>query len=134
MSALPFDAAIIAPCRMNCGFCSAHLRPKKRCPGCNAGGGDLPKYCAACRLRLCAERTSSFCVDCAGFPCARLRRLDKRYRTRYGMSEIENLECIRDHGIERFLETERGRWVADGSVLCVHDRRRYPLPGRESHP
>ncbi len=110
---------------MNCGVCSAHLRPKKRCPGCNGAGQDLPKHCATCRMRLCAERTGRFCYDCAGFPCARLRRLDKRYRARYGMSEIENLECIRDHGLDRFLENEHARWVSEKGVLCVHDRKLY---------
>ncbi len=76
-------------------------------------------------MRLCTERTGPFCYDCADFPCDRLRHLDKRYRTRYGMSEIENLEYIRDHGIERFLENERARWVSERGVLCVHDRRWY---------
>ena len=127
----PFDPSLIAPCGMNCGLCSARLRPKNRCPGCNAGGEGLPKYCATCRMRLCEERTGPYCFDCPGFPCARLRRLDRRYRTRYGMSEIENLECIRDHGSEEFLGNECERWVTGGSVLCVHNRRRYPLPGSE---
>lgn len=134
MSAPPFDASVIAPCGMNCGVCSGHLRPKQRCPGCNAGGEGLPAYCATCRMRLCEERTGPFCFDCAGFPCARLRRLDRRYRARYGMSEIENLACIRDHGIERFLENEHARWVSEEGVFCVHNRKRYPLPGSERHP
>jgi hypothetical protein len=122
----PFlNETLIAPCGMNCGVCRAYLRPKKRCSGCNAGGEDLPTYCAACRMRLCTKRTGRFCHDCAGFPCARLKRLDRRYRARYGMSEVENLECIRDHGIERFLENERERWVSEEGVLCVHDKNYY---------
>jgi len=83
-------------------------------------------------MRLCIERTGPFCYDCAEFPCDRLRHLDERYRTRYGMSEIENLEYIRDHRLEQFLEHERGRWVSDQGVLCVHDRRYYPPGHREA--
>jgi hypothetical protein len=45
------------------------------------------------------------------------------------MSEVENLECIRDHGIDRFLEREHRRWVSRQGVLCVHDRRYYPRRG-----
>ena len=77
-------------------------------------------------MRLCTERTGRFCYDCAGFPCDRLKHLDKRYRTRYGMSEIENLEYIRDSGLDAFLEKEQSRWVSERGVLCVHDRRYYP--------
>ncbi|HTY52562.1 MAG TPA: hypothetical protein VMB35_05160 [Methanomicrobiales archaeon] len=41
------------------------------------------------------------------------------------MSEIDNLLFIRDRGLEKFLEEERGRWVSDAGVLCVHDRKYY---------
>ena len=120
-----FDETLIAPCGMNCGVCRAYLRPKNPCHGCRDAEQNLPKSRVNCRMRLCTERTGPFCYDCAEFPCDRLRHLDRRYRTRYGMSEIENLEYIRDHGIERFLENERARWVSERGVLCVHDRRWY---------
>jgi hypothetical protein len=125
MDAPRFDETLVAPCGMNCGVCRAYLRPKHPCRGCADAEQNLPKSRENCRMRLCTERTGRFCYDCAGFPCDRLKHLDRRYRTRYGMSEIENLECIRDHGIERFLENERARWVSDRGVLCVHDRRYY---------
>jgi hypothetical protein len=61
-----------------------------------------------------------------------LKRLDTRYRTRYGISEIENLQEIRDIGLVKFLEKERMRWVSDNGVLCVHDKKYYPIPGEGS--
>lgn len=131
MSAPPFDASVIAPCGMNCGVCSGHLRPKKRCPGCNAGGSDLPTYCATCRMRLCEGRPGRFCFDCADFSCDRLRHQDHRYRARYGMSEVENLEYIRENGLEVFLQDELRRWISDCGVLCVHDGRWYGGRGTE---
>ena len=120
-----FDETLIAPCGMNCGVCRAYLRPKNPCHGCRDAEQNLPKSRVNCRMRLCTQRTGRFCYDCAVFPCDRLKHLDTRYRTRYGMSEVENLVYIRDHGIERFLENERARWVSDRGVLCVHDRRWY---------
>ncbi len=132
MEPSPFEPELIAPCGMNCGVCRAYLRSRNPCRGC--GEAPLPKSRANCRMRLCENRTGRFCYDCVDFPCDRLKHLDRRYRARYGMSEIENLECIRDHGMERFLESERERWVADGCVFCVHDTNYYPIRGGERSP
>jgi hypothetical protein len=41
------------------------------------------------------------------------------------MSEIENLEMIRDMGIDHFLEQEEKRWVNSEGTYCVHDKKRY---------
>jgi hypothetical protein len=119
------ESTMIAPCGMNCGLCIGHLREKNRCPGCNGDDADKPKYCVACRIRHCVEIgecKQKFCFKCAKFPCARLRQLDKRYRTRYGMSMIENLESIREFGLERFVAREKDRWKCPecGGVICVH--------------
>jgi hypothetical protein len=117
--------AMIAPCGMDCGICSGHLREKGACAGCRSDDPGMPKSCLVCRIRNCetiAASESGFCFECAGFPCARLRQLDKRYRTRYRMSMIENLERIRDDGLEEFVASERERWkcLACGGVVCVH--------------
>ena len=63
-----------------------------------------------------------YCFGCDGFPCARLNHLDKRYRTRYGMSMIGNLEDIRESGIRQFIRNEKERWSCPecGELLCVH--------------
>lgn len=118
-------AALIAPCGMNCGLCSGRLRAKDSCGGCRGGEGALPTYCDTCIIRNCdtiAASESGFCFECDKYPCARLRRLDKRYRTNYGMSMLENLERIREGGIEAFVAAERERWACPecGAVLCVH--------------
>ena len=118
-------STMIAPCGMNCGLCIGHLREKKRCLDCNGDDADKPKHCVVCRIRNCDEMASAeqkFCYVCAKFPCARLRQLDKRYRTKYGMSMIENLESIRQLGIEEFVTREKDRWTCPecGGVICVH--------------
>jgi hypothetical protein len=129
MTGSPFSPTSIAPCGMNCGVCRAYLREKNPCHGCTEADQNMPKTRVNCRLRVCDRRAGPFCCDCEEFPCKRLQHLDARYRVRYGMSEVENLECIRDHGLAAFLESERRRWVSDEGVLCVHDRQRYPVRG-----
>lgn len=110
---------MIAPCGMNCALCSGFLREKRICYGCRSSS-PKPAYCASCRIRNCAERAGEFCP--CGSPCRRLRDLDKRYRTRYGMSMLENLASIRDEGIDAFVLRERKRWECPRchGVLSVH--------------
>lgn len=121
----PIQAAMIAPCGMNCALCIGHLREKNRCPGCNHRE-DLIKAgsCRRCTIKLCEKQgvPNKFCFTCAQYPCRRLRDLDKRYRTRYGMSMLENLAFIRDFGIRRFIRQEKRRWACPGcgKTLSVH--------------
>lgn len=51
-----------------------------------------------------------------------MRQLDKRYRTRYGVSLIGNLREIESVGIRTFLVNESVRWHCPlcGAVLSVH--------------
>lgn len=110
---------------MNCGVCVYHLREKNSCPGC-LSGRIINKSCINCAIKLCKERKGDFCFDCDKFPCERLKRLDKRYKERYGMSEIDNLKTIKEKGIKALLKQEEKRWVGCDGILCVHDRKRYP--------
>ncbi|RPI97930.1 MAG: DUF3795 domain-containing protein [Spirochaetales bacterium] len=115
----------IAPCGMNCALCLAYLREKNTCPGCIGPDEGKSFSCVACRIKNCKQpksRNSRFCLACAQFPCARLKHLDKRYRTKYGMSMIENLENIRELGIKKFVAQEKIRWKCPecGGTICVH--------------
>jgi len=119
------SAALIAPCGMDCGLCIAHVRQRKPCAGCNSDGATKPPHCVTCTIKMCDQiegDAGAFCFDCAKFPCARLRQLDSRYRTKYGMSMVENLGQIQETGIEAFVATERRRWTCPGcgGLLCVH--------------
>ncbi len=119
------DTDLIAPCGMNCGICLGYLREKNHCSGCRDDGKSYPAYCVSCIIKNCAilnETESGFCYECSKFPCRRLKQLDKRYRTRYMMSMLENLEFIREKGIAEFMEKERIRWTCPGcgATLCVH--------------
>jgi len=115
---------LVAPCGMNCGICLHYLRHKNKCPGCFTGRKVNQKL-IKCGIRLCKERSGEYCFNCDKFPCERLKRLDKRYKERYGISEIENLEFIRDKGIDKFIEKERRKWQSSKGILCVHDKKYY---------
>lgn len=121
----PIQARMLAPCGINCAVCIGHLREKNRCPGCTdpREAAKLP-HCRRCHFLTCPEprRSRRFCFDCTRFPCRRLRQLDLRYRTRYRMSPIENLEAIRALGIRRFIAQEKVRWMCSGctATLSVH--------------
>ena len=73
-------------------------------------------------MEFLAKTESGFCYECEKYPCTRLKNLDKRYRTKYGMSMIENLDNIKKYGIKEFLEKEEIRWKCEkcGAGLCVH--------------
>jgi hypothetical protein len=117
--------SLVAPCGMNCGICMAYLREKNKCPGCRAADVKKPVTRVRCKIKTCKNfRTTSakFCFACGNFPCDRLKHLDKRYRTKYAMSMIENLENIKSAGVRKFLKNEDMRWTCsrcDGTI-CVH--------------
>lgn len=115
------EATMIAPCGMNCQICVAHQRSRKPCSGCNGDDATKPNHCVHCVIRHCPNRTG-FCYDCEKFPCKRMKDLDKRYRTKYGMSMLENLAYIQQNGLPAFLQMEGERRTCKqcGALLCIH--------------
>jgi len=124
---------LLAPCGMDCAVCSAYLAqahgiPKKRgaishCLGCRA----RPKQCACLkgRCRRLATGRVDYCFECPDYPCERLGRIDRRHRTTYGMSFLENLAVIRQHGAEAFVRFQQSRFGCPqcGGLRSVHNRK-----------
>lgn len=120
-----FDKFLIAPCGMNCGTCIAYLRDKNKCPGCRVYSADKAISIQRCIIPKCVhldKTESKFCYECEKYPCKRLKQLDKRYRSKYNTSFIENLTMIKEKGIGRFLvfESKRRTCRNCGSILSVH--------------
>ncbi|NLV50144.1 MAG: DUF3788 family protein [Clostridiales bacterium] len=125
------DEKMIAPCGMNCSLCIAYQFKqndlnkrgfhKKYCPGCIPRGENCMHMADACESL--AKGGIRFCFECESFPCKRLKALDKRYRTKYHMSMIENLNCINEFGMEEFLKQERDKWRCTecGATICCHN-------------
>lgn len=116
---------LIAPCGINCAVCIAYLRDKNPCPGCRADDAGKSKARLTCKMKTCPEiegKGNEYCYQCGEFPCKRLGKLDERYRKSYHMSLVENLEEIRDSGLENFLEKEKERWTCTrcGGTISVH--------------
>ncbi len=119
------DPLIIARCGIDCSLCRAYIRDHKPCPGCRGGDSNKSNACLTCVIRNCEEHTAGsheFCFSCAKYPCADLLHLDRRYRTRYGVGVIENLERIQTVGVRRFVAEEATKWSCSkcGSCLCMH--------------
>lgn len=120
--------ALIAPCGMNCGLCIAYTRDRNPCPGCRGDDSTKPKTRVICRIKTCGkleQGSAGFCFRCGTFPCERLKHLDKRYRTSYGMSMIDNLAQIQKFGVRGFMRNEQERWACPGCgrLLCVHKQQ-----------
>ncbi|RPH38053.1 DUF3795 domain-containing protein [bacterium] len=116
---------LIAPCGINCGICSAHLRERNPCPGCRGSDAGKPVTRLKCKMKTCGKShngRTKFCFQCHELPCESLEHLDKRYRTKYHMSPIENLRDIKEGGVSRFVEKERARWrcATCGGTVCGH--------------
>ena len=124
---IPID--LIAPCGMNCRLCLGYVRNVNTCPGClriNNIESDKSKYRCGCVIRSCDQLRntgSKYCSSkCTRFPCRRLKQLDKRYRAKYEMSMIDNLEAIEARGVRWFVRDQKKKWtcIKCGSLLCVH--------------
>ncbi|MBI5583346.1 MAG: DUF3795 domain-containing protein [Deltaproteobacteria bacterium] len=121
-----FRTTLIAPCGMDCRLCRAYGRDKRACPGCRGDDSTKAKTRITCPIKNCERIVPGkvrFCFHCDGFPCDRLGHLDKRYRTKYGMSMIDNLERIKKVGIRQFIRHEKEKWTCPecGGILCVHE-------------
>ena len=121
----------ISPCGMNCVVCIGFLRDKNKCPGCRSDWEINSKYIRKCIIRNCDQLKNNnwkFCSrKCENYPCKRLKSLDKRYKTKYGMSMLENLENIDKYGIRKFIDMEKKRWIMGHKIFCVHNRQYFNL-------
>ncbi len=126
------EEKLIAPCGMNCQLCIAYqfkeLDLNKQgfhrtyCPGCIPRGLHCTHMGHHCELLK--KGLVRFCSDCADFPCQRLKSLDRRYRTKYQMSMIDNLKFIDELGMSAFLEKEAKSWTCPkckDSMICCHN-------------
>lgn len=132
---------LIAPCGMDCGVCKRYLATIRgthkdkglpACAGCcpqNRQCAFIKKSCAQLR-----EKEISFCYECAGFPCRRLKTLDARYTSKYHTSLIANLREIQQMGLEAWLAEEEKKWRCTecGGTVSIHDAICYDCGHRRN--
>ena len=68
------------------------------------------------------ENGEDFCFTCPEYPCAKIKRLDKRYAKSYGLSVLENLHQLEVLGLDRFVDEQQRQWscAGCGAILCMH--------------
>lgn len=115
---------IVAPCGLICDLCLGFQREKNKCSGCT-GKGEKLSSCAKCIIVNCPEKNgdpTKLCYVCSKYPCKRLKALDKRYKTNYGESLIENFKKIEQSGLDGFILEAEKTWRCPGcgELLNVH--------------
>jgi hypothetical protein len=122
---------LIAPCGIDCRLCSAYLAWKNQskdkglnfpyCRGCRPQG----KECAFIKKRCekLYNEEIDYCWECELYPCGLIEHLDKRYRTHFRQSPIENLAFVKKHGLKKFLAAQRKKWACQKcrGMKCTHN-------------
>ncbi len=108
---------LIAPCVMDCALCANYQVNKygyykkgthrKGCIGCRPRGLSCIFMTNTCDS--IGQQQIEFCFECQHYPCVQLKRLDKRYRTKYHLSMIENLNQIKNEGLSSFIKHQE-KW------------------------
>jgi hypothetical protein len=136
MTQKSFSPELVAPCGMNCGVCKAYLayvhgvlRQRNKVTHC-AGCCPRAKNCyikRGCKTKKLTHGEIQSCSQCDVMPCEKLAHLDRRYRTRYGMSMVENLKTLKEKGMAEFLrlQAEKHTCPVCGDVVSVHDGKCY---------
>ncbi|MDD4831949.1 MAG: DUF3795 domain-containing protein [Bacilli bacterium] len=122
---------LIAPCGMNCALCVSYQFSKldlnkkgfnkRYCPGCIPRGKNclfLSKKC-----NLLKKGLVRFCFECVEFPCIHIKNIDNRYKTKYNMSMIDNLNSIKNYGMINFLKNQNDTWKCKNcnEYICCHN-------------
>ncbi|MHA1135928.1 MAG: DUF3795 domain-containing protein [Candidatus Thorarchaeota archaeon] len=123
---------LIAPCGNNCATCVGYFgytmsgaKRKHTCPGCR----EANKNCAFLKqhCELLAKNKVEFCHECSDYPCSHLLKLQDTYTKKYDVNIIENLDFIRDNGMEKFLRAQEKKFKCPtcSGTICVHTNRCY---------
>lgn len=113
----------LAPCGVNCFVCYVHLKKKKSCNGCYGNDLNKPERCKNCKIKKCViSKSIKYCFECGDFPCIIIKNLDKSYRKRYSVELLENVDLIKNIGIDYFMKKEIVKWLCIdcGGVITQH--------------
>ena len=123
----------VAPCGLNCTACSKYLAyrhnlKRSQCRGCrpeNKKCSYLFEKCSGINSSQTGTATSSFCFECDQYPCDQINRMDRRYRSSFGVSVRDNLDFIQKSGTAAFVEeqSEKYRCSRCDSTISIHNRK-----------
>ncbi len=109
------DFILHAYCGLHCGACPILLNTRggtgvDRCHGCKS---EQPAaYCAVCSIKGCAlARGYAFCNECPDYQdCALMDKFLKDANWPYQQGAAENMECIHQLGLAKWLDAQEARW------------------------
>ncbi len=106
----------IGVCGLDCGLCPRYNTDgPSRCPGC--AGPDFLNNHPSCSFITCCVKSKGLevCAECVEYPCQKFKSKDE-----YGLlaestsyppyrKVKSNLNFIKEHGIERFIDIQKRR-------------------------
>lgn len=124
---------LIAPCGMNCAICSKYLAyvnnlKRSQCKGCrpeNKKCTYLFGKCSGINNSIKGNANAIFCFECEKYPCKNINRMDDRYQNNYNMSVKENLENIKQKGVNKFIKEQYRKYhcLKCGELISIHNRK-----------
>lgn len=107
---------VIGCCGLDCGLCPRYYTAgPSRCPGC-AGPDFFSKHPSCSFITCCVKKKNlEVCGQCPQFPCPKFKSQEAYRQTQESSSYppctkiLPNLNFIRKHGIEKFIEQQSQR-------------------------
>ena len=105
----------IGVCGLDCGLCPRYYTVgTSRCPGCC--GPDFFNKHPSCSFITCCvkKKTLEICAECLEFPCSKFKDIEEYLSLETSAYPpyrkiIPNLNFIKEHGIEKFIEQQERR-------------------------
>lgn len=102
---------LIGCCGIDCVLCPRyHTDGPSACPGC--GGPSFKEKHPSCGFVTCCVTKHGFevCSDCEEYPCNRFDQEKEGYDSFVTHQKVfDNLDMIREHGMDTFLEQQKIR-------------------------
>ncbi len=112
------------PCGIYCGACGA-----TDCGGCRSA--DTDDWVPNCAFRRCAEKKQvSFCCFCPDYACPPLKAFMTDEWPHHRTAR-PNLEFIRSHGVEKWLQAQRQEWSCPSCGADIKWYQRQCSCGKE---
>ena len=104
----------IGCCGLDCGLCPRYYTVgSSRCPGC-CGPDFFNKHPSCSFITCCVKKEGlEVCAECNEFPCSKFEGLtkdDEVYDSFLTYRKVmSNLDFIGEHGVEKFIESQKKR-------------------------
>jgi hypothetical protein len=106
----------IGCCGLDCGLCPRYYTAgTSRCPGC-AGINFVNKHPSCSFITCCVKKKRlEACGECLDFPCSKFKSNEDYQQFKESSSYppykkvLPNLNFIKEHGIEKFIEQQKKR-------------------------